>query len=175
MVLRLIVTIKLGIHKPSIIFKRLNSYAKHHPLHEALKEYGRIIKSLFILDYVDDVELRQTIEKQLNKGELANRFASAVSFAAESISEQHREDQEIFALCQTIIQNIIILWNYIELTKIIMRSDAKTREVLINNITTASILTWQHVNLYGTYDFSNLTTANDNDFNYKEIMNFKIA
>ena len=56
-----------------------------------------------------------------------------------------------------------------------MRSDAKTREVLINNITTASILTWQHVNLYGTYDFSNLTTANDNDFNYKEIMNFKIA
>ena len=175
MVLRLIVTIKLGIHKPSVILKRLNSYAKQHPLHETLKEYGRIVKSLFILEYINDVELRQTIEKQLNKGELANRFASAVSFAAESMSESYKEDQEVFALCQMIIQNIIILWNYIELTKIIMQSDLKTQAVLINNVTNASIITWQHVNLHGTYDFSNLAVANDNDFEYDEIINFKIA
>lgn len=175
MVLRLIVTIKLGLHKPSVIFKRLNSYLKQHPLQEALKEYGRITKSLFILEYIDNVQFRQIIEKQLNKGELANKFASAISFASESMTEISKEDQEIFALCQTIIQNIIILWNYVALTKIIMRSDAKTKDGLIKDITTASILTWGHVNLYGTYDFSNLPAANDSDFDYEDIVNYKIA
>ncbi|NRA73730.1 MAG: Tn3 family transposase [Rickettsiales bacterium] len=174
-ILRLLVTIKLGVHKPSIILKRLNSYAKQHPLYEALKEYGKIIKSIFILEYINDVELRQRIEKQLNKGELANRFASAVSFASDSMSVSYKEDQEIFALCQSIIQNIIILWNYLELTKIIMRSDADAQTSLVSNITNASIITWQHVNMHGTYDFSNLAVANDNDFNYEEIINFKIA
>lgn len=174
-ILRLIATIKRGDHKASIILKRLGSYPKQHPLQEAMKEFGRIPKSIFILRYTDDVELRQAIEKQLNKGELANKFASAVSFASDSMVESYKDDQEIFAMCQTIIQNIIILWNYVSLTKIIMRSDLRARKTLVKHITSASILTWQHVNMHGTYDFSNLTAANDNEFEPDEIMNFKVA
>lgn len=34
------------------------------------------------------------IEKQLNKGELANKFASAVSFANQEIVEAYQNDQE---------------------------------------------------------------------------------
>jgi TnpA family transposase len=72
-ILRLVATIKLREHRASTIIKRLSSYTRQHPLLSAIKEFGRIIKSSFILEYIDDVELRQTVEKQLNKGELANR------------------------------------------------------------------------------------------------------
>ena len=119
--------------------------------------------------------MRQAIEKQLNKGELANKFASAVSFATQEITEAYQEDQEIAAMCKTILQNIIILWNYIELTKIIMRSDKEVRESLMNDITSGSILTWKHVNLHGTYDFSNLLAVNDNVYLLDEVINFKVA
>ena len=44
-----------------------------------MKAFGQIIKSLFILRYIDEVELREVIEKQLNKVELANRFTRAVA------------------------------------------------------------------------------------------------
>jgi TnpA family transposase len=131
-------------HRASTILKRLSGYANQHPLQEALKEFGRIIKSIFALKYIDDVAWRQMIEKQLNKGELANKFASAVSFA----------DQEISALCKTIIQNIIVLWNYIEITKIIMRSDKVGREALLDDI---------------------LTAANDTDYSLEEVIAFKAA
>lgn len=175
LILRLMVTIKKGEYKPSVILKRLGSYPKQHALQAALKEFGRIIKSKFILEYVDDVDLRQSIEKQLNKGELANKFASAVSFASDDIPYSHTDDHEVFAMCQTIIQNIIILWNYIELTKIIMRSDGENRNILIENITSSSILTWQHVNMHGTYDFTKFQSNNDNEFKYEEIKKYKIA
>jgi len=87
------------------------------------------------------VEWRQAIEKQLNKGELANKFSAAVSFADENILESLKEEQEIAVMCKTIIQNIIILWNYLELTKIIMQSDTEERGRLLESITSASILT----------------------------------
>ena len=45
---------------------------------KAIKEFGRIIKSLFILTYYDDIKLRQRIEKQLNRIELSNKFGRAV-------------------------------------------------------------------------------------------------
>lgn len=174
-ILRLCATIMLRKHRASIIMKRLNSYAQQHPLQEAIKEFGRIIKSIFVLKYVDDVAFRQTIEKQLNKGELANKFFSAVSFAGQDITDPYPEDQEISAMCKTILQNIIILWNYVELTKIIMRSDKEAQGVLLENITSASILTWQHVNMYGTYDFSNLVAANSNEYSIDEVIHFKAA
>lgn len=79
--LRFMATVKLKHTSASQLFKRLSSYAKDHPLYKALKEFGRIIKSIFILTYYDDVELRQRIEKQLNKVELSNKFAKAIFFA----------------------------------------------------------------------------------------------
>ncbi len=72
--------VKLGENTASQIFRHTSSYSKHHPLYCALKEFGRIIKSIFILRYIDNVELRQMIEKQLNQIELSNKFVKVVSF-----------------------------------------------------------------------------------------------
>ncbi|OJY11825.1 MAG: hypothetical protein BGO90_13935 [Legionella sp. 40-6] len=174
-ILRLIATIKLREHRASTILKRLGEYSNQHPLEDALKEFGRIIKSIFVLKYIDDMAWRQSIEKQLNKGELANKFSAAVSFADQNILESLKEDQEIAVMCKTIIQNIIILWNYIELTKIIMQSDNEERERLLESITSASILTWKHVNLHGTYDFSNLLSSNAPEYSLDDVINFKVA
>ena len=65
-ILRLIATVKLREHRASTVLKRLTEFSNQHPLEDALKEFGRIIKSIFILKYIDDVEWRQMIEKQLN-------------------------------------------------------------------------------------------------------------
>ena len=77
--LRLVATIKLKEATASEIFRRLNSYSRQHSLYKAMKAFGQIIKSLFILRYVDEVELRQAIERQLNKAELANSFTRAIA------------------------------------------------------------------------------------------------
>ena len=35
------------------------------------------------------------------------------------------------------------------------------------------MLTWQHVNMHGTYDFSNLVVANSNEYSIDEAIHFK--
>lgn len=175
-ILRLLATIKLHEHQASLIIKRLNSYTGENPLQESIKEFGQIIKTAFLLEYFNDVELRQTIEKQLNKGELANKFSSAISFANnQEIMQVEREDQEVAAVCKMIIQNIIILWNYVELTKLIIRADDVLKAEILANILCGSILAWGHANLLGTYDFRNLISRNDDDISVAEVIEYKAA
>jgi TnpA family transposase len=156
-ILRLIATIKLQEVTASQIFKRLNSYSKQHPLYCGLKEFGRIIKTIFILRYVDDMELRQAIQKQLNRIELSNKFANAISFDNDhEIQFGSKDEQDIAINCQRLIQNIIILWNELFLSdKIASAETQETKQQLIAIIRNGSTQSWGHLNFLGEYDFTN--------------------
>jgi TnpA family transposase len=154
-ILRLVVTIKLKENTASDIFRRLNSYSKQHKLYAALKAFGRIIKSIFIMQYIDDVELRQAIEKQLNRIELANRFTRAVAVGnPREFTNGEKEEQEIAELCNRLIKNSIICWNYMYLEKKLQKSDSQEQDVLMHAIKTHSPMSWAHINMLGEYDFS---------------------
>jgi TnpA family transposase len=122
-ILRFILTIKSRKTTASQLLKRLTSYSKHHKLYTAIKEFGKIIKTDFLLTYIDDVELRQRIEKQLNKVEASNRFSKAVFFGnnAEFIFAS-QEEQNIANNCKRLIQNAVILWNYMYINKKLQQS-----------------------------------------------------
>ena len=169
-ILRFMATIKLRYSSASQLFKRLSSYASDHPLYKALKEFGRLIKTQFILTYYDDLELRQRIEKQLNKVELSNRFSKAVFFANnQEFQDGSREEQEIATACKVLIQNAIVLWNTLYLSQQLSSvGNAEEQREMLNAITSGSLLTWQHVNLQGEYDFRQIA-ANDDPFNMKKI------
>lgn len=175
-ILRFMATIKLRFSSASQLFKRLSSYAKDHPLYQALKEFGRIIKSKFILTYYHDLELRQRIEKQLNKVELANKFSKAVFFANnQEFQEGTKEEQEIATACKVLIQNAIVLWNYLYLSQRLSEtSDRDEREDMVESITGGSIIAWRHVNLQGEYDFTR-PAANDAAFDLQQILALKLA
>ena len=110
--LRLAATIKLRENTASDIFRRLNSCSRQHVLYQTLKGFGQIIKSLFILRHVDDPDLRQAIEMQLDKVELANRFTRAVAVGNPcEFTQTGKEEQEIAEGCNRLIRNSIICWN----------------------------------------------------------------
>jgi TnpA family transposase len=175
-ILRFMVTLKLRKVTASQLFKRLSSYAKDNPLYRALKEFGRIVKSLFILTYYDDVTLRQRIEKQLNRVELSNKFSNAVFYANDGeFKHATREEQEIITICKTIIQNAIILWNYLYLSQLLANCiDDNERNNIIFFIKGGSIITWRHINLHGEFDFKKYI-GNSFIFDMKKILALQIA
>lgn len=154
--LRLVATIKLKESTASDIFRRLNSYSRQHALYQTLKAFGQIIKSLFILRYINDVTLRQAIEKQLNKVELANRFTRAVAVGnPHGFTQVEKEEQEIAEACNRLIKNSIICWNYLYLSRQLEKAtDPEANEALRKIIAKQSPMAWAHINMLGEYDFS---------------------
>ena len=134
----------------------MNSYSKQNPLYKALKEFGKIIKSIFILQYVDNVELRQAIEKQLNKSESSNKFTKAVLVGNNhEFLQGEKVEQEIAESCRRLIKNAIVCWNYLYLSqRILDETDEERRQDLIAAIRRGSVVAWKHINFLGEYDFS---------------------
>ncbi|KZY30270.1 hypothetical protein A3729_10845 [Oleiphilus sp. HI0043] len=174
-ILRFVATIKMKHATASQLFKRLSSYSKEHPLYRALKEFGRIIKSQFILTYFDDEDLRQQIQKQLNRVELSNRFSRAVFFDNDqAFQEGVLADQEVATACKLLLQNSIILWNYLYLSDLVANtSDREDRKDLIESISQGSVITWKHVNLRGEYDFRR-KASNDARFDMDKIRSIQL-
>lgn len=59
---------------------KLGSYARQNKIATALREIGRIEKTIFILDYITNETLRRRIHRGLNKGEAMNGLARALFF-----------------------------------------------------------------------------------------------
>ena len=175
-ILRFMVTIKLKKTSASQLFNRLSSYAKHIPLYDALKEFGRIMKSHFILTYYDDVSLRQRIEKQLNRIELSNKLAKAIFFANnQELQEGSKVEQELAAACKMLIQNAIVLWNYLYLSEYLVNLEDKSeRAKAAESMLNGSVLTWKHINLHGEYDFTR-EAVNDTQFDIERILALSIS
>jgi TnpA family transposase len=175
-ILRFAATIKLKEATASQLFRRLSSYARQHALYKALKQFGRIMKSLFLLKYIDDLDLRQAIEKQLNKVESSHRFGDAVFYARnQEFQYGTRQEQYVAEGCKRLIENCIICWNYLYLSKLI--HDARKpehRDAIIETVRNGSVVVWQHVNFQGEYDFSDKTLKDRIQFNLPDLLALEI-
>ncbi len=154
-ILRLMATIKLNYCSASLMFKMLSASAADSPLYAALKEFGRLIKSKFILNYIDDDELRRSITKQLNRVELGQKLGRAVFYGRSGHLHVGTDtEMQRVMTCKTILQNAIILWNYLFLSDYYneLSSDDERRAVS-EMISKGSVISWKHINMMGIFDF----------------------
>jgi TnpA family transposase len=66
---RLAGSLKLGWVTASLFISKLQAYPRQNVLARALQEYGRLVKTRFILRYLQSEDYRRRIHAQLNKGE----------------------------------------------------------------------------------------------------------
>jgi TnpA family transposase len=75
-------------------------------------------KTLHILSFADDLEMRQDGRKSGNAIESSNRFSSAIFFAnGGEMIYLTRTEQQIADACKNLIKNAIVCWNYLYLTR----------------------------------------------------------
>jgi TnpA family transposase len=77
-VIHLMASLKAGTVAPSVVLRKLAAYRRQNRLDLALQEIGRIERTLFTLDWLEDPELRRRCQAGLNKGESRHFLAQAV-------------------------------------------------------------------------------------------------
>ena len=153
--LRLMATIKLHHSRPSELFNRLNSYAHQHPLYRAMKAFGRIIKTIFLLRYTDQVAVRQRVQRQLNRSESIHQLVNSVWFGRHGqMGWVSQSDQDIAETAKRLIINCIICYNYLHLSDLLSKMpDREQRRQFVNRLSKLTVLTHHHINFNGVYDF----------------------
>ena len=153
-VLRLAYSIREGTVSASLIMGKLGSYARQNRLATALREMGRIEKTIFILDYISSEALRRKIHRGLNKGEAMNALARVIFFGKRGeLRERALQNQLQRASALNILINAISVWNTVYLSKAVefRKEKGRFQEELLHHI---SPLGWEHINFLGEYTFN---------------------
>ena len=151
-VLRLASSIKQGTVTASVMMKKLASYPKQNGLAKALRDIGRIERSLFILDRFRDTSLRRCVQTGRNKVEVRNALARAVFMhRLGEIGDMGLDNPSYRASGLILLTAAILLWNTVYLERAI--ESLRLKEIPLNEqlITHLSPLGWGHINLSGDY------------------------
>src|SRR5271165_732298 len=168
-ILRIIASLRTGAATASLIMRQLASYPRQNGVAAALRELGRLERTLFTLDWIEDPELRRTTGQELNKGEARNSPARAVFIhRLGEIRDRTYENQQHRASGLNLLVTAIILWNtrYLERAIAALRQAEDVPDQLLAHL---SPLGWEHVNLTGDYIWSAERPATENSDGFRPL------
>jgi TnpA family transposase len=151
-VLRLATSIQTGTVTASLILRKLGAYPRQNTLATALRELGRMERTLFMLEWLKTPALRIRVTAELNKGEARNALARAVFFnRLGEVRDRSFENQRYRASGLNLVVAAIVLWNTIYLERTIQELRDKGEEAPDEYLQYLSPLGWEHINLTGDY------------------------
>ena len=154
-VLRVAYSILKGKVSAYLIMNKLNSYERKNKIAAALREMGKIEKTIFILEYIYDEAFRRRVHRGLNKAEFVNALARAIFFGKRGeVREKAIKDQLQQATALNILINAINVWNTVYLSESVKVFD-KVGMLDVNLLQHTSPLGWEHINFLGEYTFDN--------------------
>jgi TnpA family transposase len=152
--LRLAMSIKTGTVTASVILRKLAAYPRQNGLAHALRELGKLERTLFTLDWLQDSELRRRSHVGLNKGEQQNALRRAVFFnRLGEIRDRSYENQRHRASGLNLLVAAIILWNTVYLQRAVDYLSKQGQHPEPTDLTHLSPLGWEHINLTGDYNW----------------------
>jgi TnpA family transposase len=150
--LRLASSIRQGTVTASLILRKLAAYLRQNGLAVALREVGRIERTLFILTWLQSTELRRRVHAGLNKGEARNALARAVFFhRLGEIRDRSFDQQRYRASGLSLVIAAIVLWNTTYLERASRAVLLQTPDLDDQLLRFLSPLGWEHINLSGDY------------------------
>ena len=153
--LRLAGSLKLGTVQAAGLIRTLQTKDRPTRLARALEEWGRVVKSLYMLSYIDDEAYRRRILAQLNRGEGRHQLARTVFHGKRGeLRQRYREGQEDQLGALGLVVNVIVLWNTIYMDAALNQLRAEGFDVRDEDVARLSPLGYEHINMLGRYAFT---------------------
>ncbi|MGH3180661.1 MAG: transposase, partial [Streptosporangiaceae bacterium] len=104
-------SLKFGEATASLIVGKWSAASRQNTLAAALKEWGRMRRTIHAARYLSDPVYRRKISRQLNKGESLHALRRDLHYAQQgTIVRPHLVDQTEQAWCLTLLTNSVICW-----------------------------------------------------------------
>ena len=170
--LRVVLSIKAGRITASTLLRKLGTYSRKNKLYVAMRELGRVVRTIFLLKYLRDPELRRMIQAATNKSEAFNRFIQWVSFGgAGIIAENDRDEQRKLIKYNHLVANCLIFHNVSSLTRVLHELAAEGYEIEDEAVARLSPYLTEHINRFGNYtlNLERSTPAPDYNLAFKVV------
>jgi len=151
-ILRSAATMVAGIMPPSQLLKKFASHPRQHDLAIALREIGRVERTLFIIEWLLDADMQRRAQIGLNKGESHHALKNALRIGRQGeIRDRTAEGQHYRMAGLNLLAAIIIYWNTDQLGKAVAQRKRAGLDCSPDLLAHISPLGWAHILITGEY------------------------
>ena len=155
-VLRCVATMLSGRMQPSHLLKKLAARPRQHDLALALREIGRVERTLFIIEWLLNTEMQRRAQIGLNKGEAHHALKGALRIGRQGeIRDRTTEGQHFRIAGLNLLTAIIIYWNTKQLGMAVAQRRKAGLDCSPELLAHISPLGWAHILLTGEYRWRN--------------------
>ncbi|VVS99752.1 Tn3 family transposase [Hoeflea sp. EC-HK425] len=151
-ILRSAATMVAGTMPPSHLLRKFAAYPRQHELAVALREIGRVERTLFIIDWLLDADMQRRAQIGLNKGEAHHALKNALRIGRQGeIRDRTSEGQHYRMAGLNLLAAIVIYWNTKHLGNAVAERRREGLDCSPSLLAHTSPLGWAHILLTGEY------------------------
>ncbi len=153
--LQVALSIKAGTISSAQLLRRLGSYSRRNRLYQAFRELGRVVRTIFLLEFLNDAKLREQITATTNKVEAYNGFAKWLNFGGEGVIDTiDAVEQEKHLKYNHLVANAAAIQNVIDLTRAVRDLQADGYFVRRKDLAQLSPYQTRRLKRFGDYTLS---------------------
>ena len=150
--IRVAISIQTGRISASAILRRLGTYSRKNKLYFAFQELGKVVRSVFLLRYLREPDLRRRINHATTVSEAFNGFVKWLAFGNGGIiAENSRDEQRKIIRYGHLVANLLIFMNVHDQTRVLRDLVQEDYRVTPHVLTYLSPYRTGHVNRFGNY------------------------
>jgi TnpA family transposase len=143
--------LRLGTAETEALLKRFSKNPFKHPTYLALMELGRVIKTIFLCQYLDSEAVRREVNEGLNVVERWNGVNDFIFYGSGGEFASNRlESQELSVLSLHLLQICLVYVNTLMIQSVLTQKHW-SKKLTATDLRAITPLIFSHVNPYGTY------------------------
>jgi TnpA family transposase len=153
--LRLAGSLKLGLVHPYNLIRTLQKGDKTTELQKGLENLGRINKTIYMLNVMDDPVFRRRVLAQLNIHEGRHKLSRTTFHGRRGqLRKRYREGQEDQLGALGLVTNVLVLWNTLYMNAALDHLRSQGMDVRPEDARRLKPFARRHINFMGRYSFT---------------------
>lgn len=150
--LQVAISIKQGKISPTTLLRKLTHNSNKNRLFKAFQELGKVVRTIFLLEYIESVELRETITEATNKVETYHKLSKWVEFATDfMVRSNDPYEMEKAIKYNSLITNSLSLQNVIDISSIVQELRREKWSITKADLAFLSPYLTEHFKRFGDY------------------------
>jgi TnpA family transposase len=149
--MQVVLSIQAGHVLPSMLLQKLGVYSRRSSLYKAFSELGRVERTLFLLDYMSNADMRQHIRAETTKVESYHQFTDWIAFGGPVLRSGDPVEQEKRIKYRDLVANAIMLHNVVDMTHVLRELQQEGIRVTPEIVRRLSPYLTEHIKRFGEY------------------------
>jgi len=157
-----VLSIQEGKISSATLLRRLSTYSRHNNFYKAFREVGRVIRTVQLLRFLSDPQLRRRTTAETSKVESCNRFPDWCRFGNHGvIAANDPDEQEKILKFSTLLTNAVIFHTTLDMMTAVRELIADGWSITLEDLAVLSPDLTARIQRFGVYATDEITLTPD--------------